>query len=321
MNRGWPVSTLHGAQPAKAPVNQALAALAGRQHGLVSLGQVEAAGLGPSGVRARVASGSLHRIHRGVYSVGHAVLSREGRWLAAVMAGGDGAVLSHLSAGELWGLCVTHGKQIDVTTPRRAGRNRAGISVHSGATLARSEARQVRRIPCTSIARTLLDLAEVVDRRRLERAVDQAEVLRVLDLRSVRETLSRAHGRVGAPLLSALLEEHSPGTTITRSELEERFLCLCTEAGLPPPEVNSRVEVAGGSFEVDFLWRAPRVIAETDGRQFHGTGQAFERDRLRDQGLLCEGWRVVRCTWRQVTREPDRLARTLETLLAPEAVE
>ena len=175
------------------------------------------------------------------------------------------------------------------------------------------------RCSCTSVARTLLALAGVVDRRRLERAVDQAEVLRILNRRAVAETLADGAGRHGAPVLRALLEEHPVGTSLTRSELEELFLCLCKAANLPPPEVNSRVEVEGSLIEVDFVWREPHVIAETDGRQFHRTRHAFERDRSRDQRLLSVGWRVMRCTWRQVTEEPARLAHPLENLLQAEA--
>ena len=171
-------------------------------------------------------------------------------------------------------------------------------------------------IPCTSLARTLLDLAEVVDRRGLERAIDRAEVLRLLDMLAVNDVIARANGRRGVALLRSVLGEHDPGSTITDSDLEELLLAICRTAGLPTPEVNVWVPVPGEQFKVDFLWRRKRLVVETDGRDVHTTRRAFERDRERDQRLMLAGWRVVRFTWRQLTREPERVAATLRALLA-----
>jgi very-short-patch-repair endonuclease len=235
--------------------------------------------------------------------------------LAATIACGRGAVLSHRSAAELLGLRASSRSEVDVTSPRRSGRGHAGIDVHSGATLAPVDMRTVAGIPCTSLARTLLDLAEVVNRRELERACDQAEVLRLFDLYALEDVLERAHGRRGAAALRAVLAEQSTATALTRSELEERFLALCRAAVLPAPHVNAWIALDGGGLEADFLWRQQRLIVETDGGHVHRTSRAFERDRRRDQRLVLAGWRVVRFTWRQVVDEPAVVDATIRALL------
>ena len=315
MPGGWPVTTPCGTERAKPPGDRALADLASRQHGIVTLAQLRSFGLGPSAVRNRAATGRLHRVHRGVYAVGHPVLGIEGRWLAAVLACGPDAVLSHCSAAALWGLRPTARTAIDVTAPGRPGSGRRGIDAHSAATVVPADRTTARGIPCTTVARTLLDLAESLDRRGLERAFDQAEVLHVLDLLALQDVLDRAAGRRGAALLASVLAEHRPGDTLTRSELEERFFAICRTAGIPSPRVNVPVGEADRAVEVDFCWPDHRLIVETDGHATHGTRTAFERDRSRDRRLLVAGWRVARFTWRQVTREPAEVADTLRALM------
>jgi very-short-patch-repair endonuclease len=297
------------------PVDRAIAELAARQHGTVSLVQLKRLGLSHRAINDRVAAGRLHRIHRGVYAVGHPRLTARGRWLAAVLACGPGAALSHRSAAALRGLRQSDGPQIDVTSPRRAGRRHAGITVHSGKTLAEQDVATADGIPCTSTSRTLLDLAEVVDRRGLERAFERAETLRLFDLRRIEDVLDRAHGRRGAATLRAVLADHGWWQRPTRQELERRFLELCLTARLEPPRVNMLVE----GLEVDFSWPAHRLIVETDGFATHGTRRAFERDRERDRLLLLAGWRVVRFTWRQVTDKPAVVASTVRSLLTRDA--
>jgi len=289
--------------------------LASRQHGVVTLSQLADLGLKRSAARARVAQGRLHRIHQGVFVVGHPLLSIEGRWLAAVLACGPGAVLSHRAAAALHGLRPSSRTAIDVTAPRRTGRARTGIEVHRGDTLQAADRTVVRGIPCTSVARTLLDLAEVTNRRGVERACDQAEVLRLLNVRAVEDVLHRAPGRRGATALAAVMAAHRIGETVTRNELEERVLRICDAAALPRPEVNVMLATADGYPEVDFLWRECGLIAETDGYGSHGTRWAFERDRARDRALTVAGFRVVRFTWRQVTNGPGEVAATLRALL------
>jgi very-short-patch-repair endonuclease len=253
-------------------------------------------------------------VHRGVFAVGRPLVTVDGRWMAAVLACGPGSLVSHRTGAALLGARPTSRAVVDVTSPTRAGRGLRGIAVHSAATLEPRDVVVVRGIPCTSLARTLLDLAEVVDRRQLERAYEQAEVLRLLDVDEIADVLARASGRRGAPLLGALLRDHA-GAFLTRSELEELVLALCRTAGLPDPRVNHWIALSGGGVEVDFAWPERRLVLEADGYGVHGTRHAFENDRLRDQRLLLAGWRVVRATWRQAETEPRRLAELLAELL------
>jgi len=233
------------------PLDRVIAEIAQRQHNVIALRQLCALGISTSAVRSRVASGRLHRVHTGVYAVGHAKLTAKGRWLAAVLAGGDGAVLSHRSAGALWGLRPDNRPISDVTSRGRAGRQREGIVGHRGDGLMPLDVTFVDGIPCTSLARTLLDLAEVVDRRSLERVFDRAETLRLLDMGPLEELLERSNGRRGVKLLRIVLAEHDPGSTLTESELEELLLGVCrTRRDCPPPRSThgwrSMTELASG---------------------------------------------------------------------------
>ena len=297
------------------PRDVQLSRLAERQHGVVSLAQLLLLGLSARAVRDRVAAGRLIRIHRGVYAVGHGRLTVRGRWMAAVLAYGPTAVLSHRSAASLHGLRPDNRPKSDITLPSTSARPRTGIDVHRSATLQAADVTTVDAIPCTSVARTLLDLAGVVNRRGVERAVDQAEVLRVFDLRAVQEVLSRAAGRHGAGVLRRVLAEYD-GPTLTDRELEERLYDICRRAGVPKPELNVWIPLEGEMVKPDFLWRAERLIVETDGWATHGTRRAFEDDRRRDRRLRLAGWEVVRFTWRDVEREPDETADAMARLWA-----
>ncbi len=260
----------------------------------------------------------LHRIHSEVYSVvPRELLVREGHWLAAVLAAGSGALLSHRSAAALHGLRPYGSSKIDVTIPVRNGRTRAGLRIHRSITLIDRDATIESAIPCTTVARTLLDLADVLSRRQLERAFDQADVQEQLDLNAITDQLDRNRPRKGAGIVRALLEEHYIGSTLTWSELEEAMLRVTRLANLPPPEVNAWIVLPDneGAIRGDFVWREQRLIVETDGHRFHGTRQAFERDRRRDQRLTMYGWRVVRVTSRQLAYRPHEVAAVLITLL------
>jgi len=234
--------------------------------------------------------------------------------MAAVLACGPGSALSHRSAGGLWEVWRDGRGVTDVTT-RRQARHRAGIIMHRTCTMAEVDVETIDGIPCTSLARTLLDLAEALDRRGLERALDRAEQLRLLDMRALDDVLALNSTRRGAQRLRSVLGEHYAGCTITKTQIEERFVQICRRAGLPQPEVNVWLAIPGEQWQVDFLWRPERLVVETDGHATHGTRQAFERDRQRDQRLMVEGWRVVRFTWRQITDEPQYVAATLRRLL------
>ncbi len=267
----------------------------------------------------RTASGRLFRVYRAVYSLAPPeLLSRDGRFMAAVLACGPGAVLSHRSAAALHELRPTERSGIDVTVPGRSHRRHPGIDVHRSTTLTPTDITVVRNIPVTTIARTLFDLAGVVPKRQTERAIDQAEILEVLDLRALEDQLRRNAKTPAAPRLGALLAEHVAGSTPTWSVLEEAFLALCRHAGLPPPEVNAWVGLDDGepAIRPDFVWRDRRLAIETDSRRYHRSHRSFELDRRRDQRLTLAGWRVVRVTWRQIIDEPAVVARLIAGLLA-----
>ena len=281
---------------------------------MVARAQLCELGLGGGGIDHRIDRGRLHAIHRGVYAVGHRVLTVQGRWMGAVLAAGPGAVLSHRSAAVAWGLLEPTGSAIEATVPRKA-RSRSGLTIHHRP-LPADETTVLDAIPLTTVPRTLFDLAAVVPRHRLRRAVNEAEYLRLRDPLSLPEMLDRYPRRRGVRALRSILAERGLGAYRTRSELEDRFLELVRREGLPKPSVNALVEVPGGVIEVDCLWRAARLIVELDGRGAHDTAPAFERDRTRDRDLLVAGWRVVRVTWRQLHERPARLSADLRGLLA-----
>ncbi len=235
--------------------------------------------------------------------------------MAAVLAVGPGAVLSHRSAAALLGLRPTARHAVDVTTAGGA-HSRPGIDLHCVRALPGTEVTSLRRVPCTTAARTLLDLAEVLSRRDLERALDQAEVAGAFDRRGLEELLANHPTRRGGATLRTVLAEYAIGGGLTRSELEERFLALCLRAGLPRPELNVPLLLPdSGAAVVDALWRRECLVAETDGLGAHSTRAAFERDRHRDAQLTLAGFTVVRFTWRQVTKNARQVAVTLGRLL------
>jgi very-short-patch-repair endonuclease len=293
-----------------------IARIAGRQHGLVTLEQLEGLGLSRAAAVQRATIGRLCRVHQGVFAVGP-LLTAKGFWMAAVLACGPDAVLSHWSAAVLWGLAdgAQH-RRIDVTAPNRRGRQPKGIQAHRDGALSSRERTVAHRIPCTTVERTLLDLAGTVSIAMLRRVLSEAEVLRVVDLSALRGLLRRHRGRRGVARLRLVLDELHPDTKRTRSELERMFLRMCDRHSLPRPEVNTKLSTNGKSLEPDFLWREAGLIVEADSRRFHGTDSAFQHDRRREQELQRVGWRVSRCTWEQVEYEPGRLAAIIHALLA-----
>jgi hypothetical protein len=275
--------------------------------------QLRDLGLGAGAINHRVRCGRLHRRHRGVFAVGHRRLTQHGRWMAAVLALGDDAALSHVSAAALWGLRDSAAVRIHVTVPTSAGReHRDAIVVHRSRTLRGEDVARRDAIAVTSVARTLLDIAGMLARGPLERAVERSLALRLFDLLAVRALIDADPTRPGARTLDRIVATLHHEPVLTRSELEGLMRDLCDAHGLPRPLVNSMVD---GS-EVDFFWRARRLVVETDGHETHGTRAAFERDRARDARLTMLGYRVVRFTYRQLVHEPDRVAATLAALLA-----
>lgn len=316
MRRGRSQSTSPAVDNATDPPRErTIAALASRQHGVVSLTQLLALGLSRRTIDRWLSLGRLHRVHRGVYAVGRPARTPRSRYMAAVLACGSGALLSHRSAAALWDLRPRRDAPIDVSSSRRAGYRLAGIDLHRTRTLTAADATAIDGIPATSVARTLLDLAGVVGPRSLERAVERAEILRVFDLRTIDAVLGGANGRRGGGALSALLGRLRPNP-LTRSELERRLVDLCESAALPSPHVNARIDLGDRALEVDFYWPSARLIVETDGFETHATRAQFERDRRRDQRLTLAGYTVIRFTWRQLEEAPQRVSATIESLLA-----
>jgi very-short-patch-repair endonuclease len=293
-----------------------IAQLAARQHGVISFEQLRLLGMGKTTVQWRIEVGALHRVHRGVYAVRHPRLTSYGRRMAAVLACGPDAVLSHRSAAELWELRNYRWEAIDVIAPNRRGRAPKGICAHRDGSLTPADRTSLHGIPCTTVARTLLDLAAVVRVLELRKAISEAEVLRLLDHHAVRLLIKRSGGRRGVARLRMLMDDIHPETKRTRSEMEIRFLRMCERARLPCPEVNVALDIGGGELKPDFLWRDAGLIIEADSRRYHDTDSAFQSDRRREQRLQLAGWRVSRCTWEQIEREPRQLAATIRSLLA-----
>lgn len=291
-----------------------IATLATRQEGVVHRDQLRALGLGDDAIDARIRGGRLHPRHRGVYSVGHRRLSRAGRYLAAVLSAGDGAVLSHRSAADLWRLRASTDGRIDViaTTHQRGDRE---VLVHR-TTLGAGDITTCQGVPITTPLRTIVDLASCVPAHQLEPAIRQAVYRRLTTTTLLAEAVDQYGGRRGVRSLRRALASLGEAPGRTRSDLEDRFIRFLRKHSLPMPELNAAMRVDGRDIEVDCLWRAQRVIVELDGRAGHDSTIAFESDRARDAALTAGGWRVVRVTWARIKNDPARLAHQLRALLA-----
>jgi hypothetical protein len=287
---------------------RAIAELAARQHGVVSVLQLRGLGLDRHWVRRRVESGLLHSVYLGVYSVGVPHVFGRGRYLAAVMACGHGAKLSHRSAADLWGL-RPNANRLEVTvTKNRAGP--PGVHVHRTRMLDPQDLTVHDGIPVTSVARTLLDLSAVVKPHELAAAIDRAERLRLFDLRAVTDVLERANGRRGARGLRNAVAAYEPSTQ--KSELERRFKTLLkTATDMPNPLFNAAVEGETGTHEVDAFWPQQRLAVQLDGFEFHRTRRDRERDADSDADLELAGLRVMRLTWDDVAVHGERTLRRL----------
>jgi len=262
-------------------------------------------------IQARIDTGRLHGIYRGVYAVGHDRLTRSGRRLAAVLACGPDAVLSHRSAVALWELRPPAAGPPEVTSPGRGRRGPDGIRVHSVRALHATDRAVIDSIPVTSLARTLLDYAEIAHPQQLRLAIEAAERRDLFDLGPVQELCARTAGRVGVKLLQAALAQIAGPVPWTRSELERSFLALIRQAGIEEPQAN--VLVAGEL--VDLYWAGPEpLVIELDGYEFHKSREQFESDRRRDATLQLAGCRVLRVTHRRLQREPARLVAEVQRL-------
>jgi very-short-patch-repair endonuclease len=286
--------------------------LAARQYGVVARRQLLALGFGDEAIKLRLDAGRLHQVHGAVFAVGHSRIDENGRRWAAVLAYGEGALLSHRSAATLWGLARRRSGAIDVTADigRQGIDRRAGIFIHRGKL--DPEDRAVRAgLPVTTVARTLFDLAEFVTFKRLESAWEEADRLNLLQLKAVERVCERGYGRRALKPTRRLLAE-ARASLITRSPLEDDFAAFCHEHRLPMPSFNTTLL----GFEVDALWPKQRLAAELDSWEFHRHRAAFERDRARDAALQVAGYRTLRVTDRRMKNEASVLVTELRALLA-----
>jgi len=304
-----------GSETASRRTEHRLAEIALRQHGVVSRPQLLRLGLGHRAIDHRIAGGRLLPVHRGVYAVGHPAVSRLATWMAAVLAAGEGAVLSDHAAAALWGIRDTRRTRPTVIAPRRADRPRIDVR---RIVLPADEVTATRGIPVTTPARTLFDLARTLTPQQIEAALNEAEIKRLTSPTSLAVLLGRHPRRPGAANLRRVLADHeTTGRHVTRSELEIAFLAFLDAHALPRPRTNAEIDLGNGHEPmVDAAWDAHRLIVELDSYSIHATRRNFEADRDRDRALTVAGWRVVRITWRRLHRDRASLATEIRTLLA-----
>jgi predicted transcriptional regulator of viral defense system len=287
-----------------------VAAIATRQHGVVSVAQLKALGLTRQAIAFRAKTGRLHRLHRGVYAVGHRNLTTKGRWMGAVLSCGPSAVLSHRAALALWELRPKPSAPYDVTILAVGGRRKPGVRVHSTRALPPTDVTTVDAIPVTAVPRTLLDYAKTANAQQIRTAIEAAERLELFDGRAMTDLLDRSPGRATTKI-RAVLADMTDTVPWSRSELERYFLELIREAGLPEPQVNMKVL----GEDADFYWPTKRVIVETDSWGFHRSRTQFEEDRRRDTQRALQGLQSIRLTQRRMQTERARVQADLRALL------
>jgi very-short-patch-repair endonuclease len=284
-------------------------ALAESQHGVVSRKQLLELGFSRHAIEHRLAEGRLHPVFRAVYAVGRPQLSRHGHWMAAVLACGDGTVLSHADAGALWEIRPHPHGPIHVSVPlRRRGRDRAGIVIHRRKGLTEDDITELHGIPVTTPIATLIDIAPSLSRDQLEAATNEADKRGLTDPDQLRRSLDEVVQRPGTAILKQTLDHHT--FTLTDSQLERRFLRLVREAGLPRPQTGQRLN----GYKVDFYWPELGLVVETDGLRYHRTPAQQARDRERDQAHAAAGLTTLRFTHAQVSRVPDQVRSTLRAV-------
>ena len=286
------------------PRDVALARLASTQYGVVTSSQLAAMGFSSSAISRMVASGRLIRLHRGVYAVGHSRLVARGRWLAATLACGGEAVLSHREGAALLGLRSSERSRVDVTVPGRSRCGQRGIEVHVVRALNAAEVTEVDGLRVTTVARTLLDLCDVVPAPQVRRAFEQAERMGELDYRALRLVAERAHGRHALKVFLPLIAEDHRGAARAKSDLEARFLDFVRDHGLPAPAANAIV----GGYEVDVHWPGTKLIVELDSWAFHRSKRSFYSDRAKWLDLRARGFDVLTVTDPMLSKQPKRIA-------------
>lgn len=272
--------------------------------------QLDELGLTPGAASRRAEAGRLHRVHRGVYAVGHTAFGRLGELHSALLVCGDSGVISHMTAAALWGLVDQVPTLIDVTVACETGRKIDGIRCRRCRYPDEREITEHDGIVCTTPARTLIDLSGILGRSSLRAAVERAAYLGLLDHDALVASLELAKGRRGVKALRRILAPWLAGDGSRpelRSAFEARVLAALIEVGLPRPACNAPLLLEGERVVVDFLWKERRLVVETDGRASHADPIAFQRDRRRDQILVAAGYRVQRITWDQMRDERDRV--------------
>jgi very-short-patch-repair endonuclease len=301
--------------PVSGQRNQRIARIAQAQRGRVATRQLRAAGISSSAISRLVASSHLFPAHRGVFVVGHTAHTPLGDETAALLAVGDAAALSHYSAAALWGLIPRGAGDglIHVIASNDHRVSLTGVQVHRSRILQSRDVRIKLGLPVVSPARALLDIAPETGHRGLELAFDRGIVDQVLEPMDVADVLGRAGGHRGRKRLATILARQTGGTTMTRSEAEERVLGLIRSARLAEPLVNSMV----AGYEVDFFWPNERLALEVDGFRYHSARGAFERDRRKDNDLRKAGVTTMRTTWWQLNEEPYALVADLAREVQP----
>lgn len=280
-------------------------ALAKRQHYVLTRQQLLGLGFTRREIERRLDSGRLHGVCSGIYAVGRPSLTQQGHWMAAVLACGDGAVLSHSSAAALWRIGYEQRNLIEVSLPSPSRRRRPGLRIHRRPSLAKKDTTTRHGIPVTTPVRTLIDLALRLDRRGIERMINEADKYDLVHPPALREALDRRQGEPGVARLRHILDRRT--FRLTKEELERLFLPLAREAGLPTPLTGQWVN----DFEVDFYWPDLGLVVETDGLRYHRTPAEQARDRLRDQAHTAAGLTQLRFTHEQVRYEPDHVLSVL----------
>jgi very-short-patch-repair endonuclease len=276
-----------------------------RQHGVISRQQLRELGFSEDAIAHRIATKRLHGVKRGVYVVGRPDLTQHGRWVAAVLACGEGAVLSHSSAAALWRIGYERRNSIELSLPSKSHREVPGLRVHRRPSLSERDVTNEYGIPVTTPVRTLIDLALRLDRRELERAINEADKYDLVHPPGLRRALDSRRGERGVAKLRRVLDRRT--FRLTRDELERRFLPLARAAGLPVPLTFQKVN----GFEVDFFWPDLGLVVETDGLRYHRTPAEQARDRLRDQTHTAAGLTQLRFTHEQVKYEPAHVRSVL----------
>jgi hypothetical protein len=282
---------------------------------VVARTQLIEAGISARAIQQRLSSGHLHQMFRGVYAVGSPNVTQDGRWMAAVLAAGPNAALSHRSAAALWSLRPVPNAPIEVIVAGGSRSRRRGLITHRSSCLTAEDLTRRRGIPVTTPARTLVDLATRVHGREVKEAFYSAEAHADLDRAALSRCLERAKGRRGSGVLRQLLSEARLPLAAANPGLERRFIRFCRRRGMPIPEVNAPL----GEFIVDCLWREARLVVELDSWEFHRDRDSFEADRRRDAWLQTHGHRIIRVTDRRMRFSGDRLEGEIRALLASAA--